>query len=286
MPKITYKKHNFHIDGIIADYQAQGYQLTIRQVYYQLVSKDLLENTEKNYKKIGDIIKNGRLAGLIDWNAIEDRSRGFNNISTWDTPADIIKSAADSYLRDLWEDQEYYLETWVEKQALESIIENTSKALDVQSFACKGYPSITALWEAVQYRYKAITKQGRTVIILYLGDHDPSGLNMDTTNRNHLITFSESPHIYFERIALTKEQIEEYDPPPNPAKITDPRAANYIAEHGPYSWELDALEPAVLDALITDAIKSYLDPKKYNEAFERQEAERESITALLESFEK
>jgi len=290
MPKIAYKTHNFHkkslelyvhIDEIISDYAAAGYTLTLRQLYYQLVSKDLLENNDKNYKKIGDIVKNGRLAGLIDWSVIEDRSRGFNNISQWDTPADIIKSAADSYHRDLWADQNYYLEIWVEKQALESIIERAATRLDVQSFACKGFPSITALWEAVHYRYETITEQGRKVVILYLGDHDPSGLNMDNTNLEHIKTFSDScPYIDFKRIALTREQIELYEPPPNPAKITDTRAAGYIAKYGPYSWELDALRPEILDGLITDEIKMYLDQKKYNAAIDQQETERKQIEGL------
>ena len=269
MPKIEYEAHRFqtkslilyeYINAIIDKYQAAGYQLTIRQLYYQLVSKNLIENNDKNYKRIGNILENGRLAGLIDWNAIEDRGRSLNYISSWESPADIIKDAADRYHRDLWEGQKNYLEIWVEKQALESVIERAASSFGVQSFACKGYPSITALWEAAEYRLLPAIRQGRKPIIIYLGDHDPSGVNINETILSRLELFTSywvyEPDIKLERIALTHEQIRQYNPPPNPAKETDTRAAGYIKNYGSQSWELDALPPEILDQLITDAIKS------------------------------
>jgi hypothetical protein len=127
-------------------------------------------------------------------------------------------------------------------------------------------------------------KEGRKCIIIYLGDHDPSGLNMPNDIQKKMSLFGATVDI--QRIALTMQQIKEYGPPPNTAKESDTRVAAYIAKHGSHVWELDALKPEVLDALITAAIKNNRDPKKYNQAIKKQETERESITALLPFIER
>ena len=125
--------------------------------------------------------------------------------------------------------------------------------------------------EAVYYRFLPKIRQGKKIVILYLGDFDPSGLNMDETTLEHIKTFAGSlyPFISFERIALTWDQIELYNPPPNPVKkkndgsYSDTRGEKYVALYGPSSWELDALRPEILDRLITDSIKVYLRPKTF-----------------------
>jgi hypothetical protein len=248
-----------HINAIISEYEEEGYTLTLRQVYYQLVSRDLIPNTENSYKNIGNLINNGRLSGLIDWNSREDRTRKHRILSHWNTPAEIVQGAANQYRRDLWEGQSRYVETWVEKDALIGIVEQAAFQLDCPCFSCRGYASQSAMWTAAM-RLIEQEELGRESIIIYLGDHDPSGLDMTRDIRERLTLFGATVNIH--RIALTMNQIEEYSPPPNPAKETDTRAAGYITEYGSHSWELDALKPEVLDALITAAIKSNLRPRK------------------------
>ena len=287
MPRIRYENINIQrkglilieqINAIIAEYEKAGYTLTLRQAYYQLVSRDLIPNTENSYKNIGNLINSGRLAGLIDWNSIEDRTRYSRARPHWETPAEIVRDAANAYHRDLWEGQSRYAETWVEKDALIGIVEQAARRLDCPCFSCRGYASSSALWNAAN-RFIEKAEQGKDCIIIYLGDHDPTGINIPNDIREKMALFGATVDV--QRIALNMDQIKEYSPPPNPAKESDPRYKGYEAKYGECSWELDALKPEVLDRLITAAIKSNLDPKKYNRAIKREETERKKITALL-----
>lgn len=284
MPKICYVEKKFaksslaiiaHANGIIEDYLAQGLTLTLRQLYYRFVAADLLPNRQKEYKRLGSIINDGRLAGLIDWNAIEDRGRNLISPSHWTSPEDIVEACAQSYKIDKWKGQDFRVEVWVEKEALIGVIENASRPLDVPCFACKGYTSASEMWRAAR-RFQRYESRSQTPVIIHLGDHDPSGIDMSRDIRDRLETFGIPMEV--DRIALNMNQVDEFDPPPNPAKLTDSRAAGYIAEFGDDSWELDALEPAVLHQLIQKTIKSYMNEKKYKEREARQERERVQLT--------
>jgi len=294
--KIKYEDRNFHnatlllfeqVNSIIKEYQTAGYTLTLRQVYYQLVTKNFIENTGNNYKNIGSHISDGRKAGLIDWEMIEDRTREFHKLPSWETPAQIIQSAASQYRRDLWEGQKNYCEVWTEKEALIAVIEKSAFSLDCPCFACRGYSSTSALWEAAN-RFIDKAKQGMECKLFYLGDHDPSGQDMTRDIGDRLSFYGATVKI--ERIALNMDQIRQYNPPPQPVKTNekgdyvDTRGKGYVSIYGKQSWELDALRPEILDALITDAIKNNLDQKKYNKALNRQKKERQKILKLMDSF--
>ena len=106
MPKIAYITKNFRsesikliekINQVIEEYENQGYSLTLRQVYYQMVARDIIPNNQRSYKNLGSLINDARLAGLIDWNAIEDRTRNLKGRSHWEKPGEVIDSAAYSY---------------------------------------------------------------------------------------------------------------------------------------------------------------------------------------------
>ena len=268
-----------HINSIIDEYKEAGHTLTLRQVYYQLVAGAIIENTERCYKNLGNLINNGRLAGLIDWDAVEDRTRRLRKEPTWDSPAEILEIAAQQYQRDLWETQDNYIETWVEKDALIAVVEKAASRLNCPCFSCRGYTSQTAMHDAA-LRFIKKVEQGKECILIYLGDHDPSGLDMTRDIQERLNRFGASVDV--RRIALNRDHIELYNPPVNPAKITDNRSKGYIDKHGKHSWELDALKPEVIDTLITGAIKINLDQKRFDEAKERQESERQALkTAIL-----
>ena len=276
MPKITYIERNFapaslelirRCNQVIEDYSQQGFSLTLRQLYYQMVSRNIIENTERSYKRLGALVSDARLAGLIDWSAIEDRGRNLQKNSHWETPAGVIKSARQSYKLDKWENQEFRPEVWVEKQALEGVVASVCQRLDVPYFACKGYNSQSEQW-AAGGRLHGYVREGKTPIIFHLGDHDPSGIDMTRDNRERLEMFMGGVDI--ERLALNMDQIEQYNPPPNPAKESDSRFANYIELYGDESWELDALEPQVLVGLIENAILSIRDESAYQEVVDRE----------------
>lgn len=143
-------------------------------------------------------------------------------------------------------------------------------------FSCRGYPSSTEIWNAAQ---RIIAKK-KFSVILHLGDHDPSGIDMTRDIEERLSLFGANVEI--KRIALNMEQVEEYNPPPNPAKVTDSRAKNYIKRYGDSSWELDALEPRMLDNLIKSHIEEHLDVDKFKMAMNKQEQERQQLLALCE----
>lgn len=255
---------------IIADYQAQGYQLTLRQLYYQFVSRDLLENTEKNYKKLGGIISDARLAGLIDWDAIEDRTRNLRGLSHWEDPAHIIESAHASFRIDKWENQPNRVEVWVEKDALIGVLERVCDEYDVSYFACRGYVSQSEMYAAAQ-RLAGYIDGGQDVHILHLGDHDPSGIDMTRDIIDRLEMFlRDTGSANINRLALNWEQVQLYQPPPNPAKATDARFDGYQQKFGDESWELDALEPSVISRLIEAQIVGLRDEQLWEEKREEE----------------
>jgi hypothetical protein len=271
-----------HADRIIADYQSQRLMLTLRQLYYRFVAAGLIPNDQKNYTRLGGIIGDARMAGLLDWDAIEDRGRNLMGRSHWDSPADVINSAAYGYHTNLWRYQQKYVEVWVEKQALESVIGRVANEYDCSYMACKGYMSMSEMYATAQ-RFKRKYTKGMDCHIIHLGDHDPSGIDMTRDIRDR-IRSDFGARVTVHRIALNMPQIEEYKPPPNPAKLDDPRAKNYIELHGHSSWELDALEPSVLHTMIGDAIKEHMDMQLFNDAKAEEEQQRKELILLSRNY--
>jgi hypothetical protein len=257
---------------ILTEYEEKGYQLTLRQLYYQFVARDLIKNDDRNYKRLGSAVSDGRMWGFIDWEHLVDRGRNFLTRTHWRDPAEIIAATAHSFSRDRWENSEYRFEVWVEKQALEDIVSRACTPLDVGYLACKGYMSQSEMWSAAQ-RIRAFEDTGQQVILLHLGDHDPSGIDMTRDIADRLRGFGCECDV--QRIALTMEQIEQYGPPPNPAKVTDSRFEDYLSRYGSESWELDALEPEVIVELIRSHVQERVD-ESYT-AVHREELEGRTL---------
>jgi len=135
--------------------------------------------------------------------------------------------------------------------------------------------SSSAAWAAGN-RFREAGERGKDCVLIHLGDHDPSGIDMTRDNHKRLELFS-GELIDIRRIALNMDQVLQYDPPPNPAKETDSRAPNYIREHGHESWELDALTPSVIGELITAEVNDLIDPDPWNAAREQQRFNRNEI---------
>lgn len=258
---------------VAEDFAAQGYQVTLRQLYYQLVRRNLVENTQKAYKRLGEIVTKGRLAGFIDWDTIVDHLRVPEMPPDWSDPSGLMRAAIANYRLPRWNDQPYQVEVWCEKAALSSVLEPVCRRHHVRFLACRGYASSTAVYEAAK-RFKNVGK----VRILYLGDHDPSGLDMtrDINERLLLLTEGRVP-FKVERLALNWEQVQQYRLPPNPAKLTDSRAKQYIQQYGRESWELDALEPAVLDRLVDSRIDQLRDRDLYWSQLQQEDHDRELL---------
>jgi hypothetical protein len=322
--KIPYKTFQFRestlaviaqAQAILAEYAQRGIVVTLRQLYYQFVARDLIRNKQSEYDRLGSIVNDARLAGLIDWDYLQDRTRNLNKLPHWDDPAGVIASAASSYHRNLWDGQLNYVEVWIEKDALIGVIEAICEEWDVPYFSCRGYTSQSEMWGASQ-RLLAHQRQGKFCHVIHLGDHDPSGKDMSRDIESRLTDFltyhlirdfmkgkalmpeGERREHQFElieqavspmlprvhRIALNMDQVRQYNPPPNPAKITDSRATAYIAEFGGESWELDALDPDVLVALVRDNILALLDRERWETERDRQESERALLNATSDNW--
>ncbi len=276
------------IDQILTKWEKMGYKLTLRQLYYQLVSRDVIANTLEQYNRIIRIVGRGRLAGFIDWAMIEDRVRIPKSNTHWASPNDILRAAASSYYRSRWVGQDNYVEVWCEKDAVSNIIEPVCRKWDVLFLANRGYSSQTAMYDAYE-RLTMESRCGKSVFVIYLGDHDPSGMDMthDITGRLGLF-LAEGEDIDFDevdRIALNKDQIDKYNPPENPAKVTDSRYKKYVIQYGPSSWELDALDPPVLSGIVEKAILQYVDQEKFNAVAEEEREHKEKLEELADSTE-
>jgi hypothetical protein len=269
---------------ICEDYRAQGYSLTLRQLYYRFVSTmPDFENTSRSYKNLGSAINDARLAGLMDWSHIEDRTRSVGGgYYPATTPGDSIARYASYYTEPLWKGQDYRPEVWVEKEALADVVRQAAGGYRVPTFACRGYVSQTAMYDAAK-RFERRRDQGLMPVVIHLGDHDPSGIDMTRDIRDRLEQMSWGD-VEVRRIALNMDQIRQYDPPPDPAKVTDSRALGYIATYGDSSWELDALEPRVLTALIESEIESVLDRDLFDSQVLLEEERRAQIVEIAERY--
>jgi hypothetical protein len=261
-------------DEIISEYRAQGYKMTVRQIYYQFVRRGWIPNAQNEYKKLGTTLKNARYSELLDWSDFEDRVRkvrGGEQYGHEDIPDHIFDQAefgslvSLSYFVDLWaKSQNFFPEIWVEKNAQISVVERIAKQWRIPFFSGVGYCGTTAIKEAAE-RLAARVNRNVRPIIFYLGDHDPSGIDMDRDLSDRLGELSRY-NIDVRRIALTTEQVEEFQPPANPDKVTDTRFYDYIAKYGHECWELDALEPSQLHDIINTAIKTEFDQDAWDTA--------------------
>lgn len=291
MPYIEYEDYNprgetktllARCQSILSDYKDDGLQLTVRQLFYQLVSRDVIANDQSQYNRLQRIVKRGRRAGYLDWEMIVDRGRSLRQRQRWGSPEEIIEASARSYHIDLWQDQRFRPEVWIEKDALVGVIESTCETLDVPYLSTRGYVSDSAAWRAAE-RFRDVMdgeKSARTEpaqsngveqipVVIHLSDHDPSGVDMTRDLREKFELFGLQFPI--ERVALTMDQIREYDPPPNYAKASDTRSDGYVEQYGTECWELDALDPSVIQSVVQSAVEDRITSR---ESFSTRKEER------------
>lgn len=336
---------------ICEEYDREGYTLTLRQLYYQLVARDVIPNHDKVYKKISSIKDDAVYGGLIDWDIFEDRGRVPFTPYFEDGVVEALEKTVEYYRLDRQRNQTDRVEVWTEKDAISSILKRITNVYGVTLVVNKGYTSSTAIYGAYR-RFLEYIENGAKIKILYFGDHDPSGLDMVRDIEERLlfmfcngeafswnfneridrwwnendykvydvcnfgdkyekvaglmrpdISDSESEKLYelfedgrkrmylkengiFEviQVGLTMEQIKEYNPPYNPAKITDPRAGAYIAEFGRVSWEVDALKPKVMEKIVRTAIEQNIDMLAYRSIKEQEQDEKAKIEAIIDEL--
>lgn len=297
----AYKHHNFrkesleligHANEIIETHAAVGLDMTLRQIHYKLTNRPDYANTTANYNKLGNLLSKARMAGLVSWTAMVDRERSFQRELYFEAPEHVFRNLDASYKRDKWQDQDWYPVVGVEKKALVGVISQMCYEAEVPFIAFKGYSSQSTTWRLGQ-RMAGALKKGQRPILFYLGDHDSSGLDMDRDLAERLSLFA-GTQIMVQRLSLTMSQIEEYAPPENPAKDTDSRFDQYrdmmIDRHG-YgeeddipSWELDALDPLIIQGLIRDAVARIRDEDRWAASMDKEVEDKLYIKELVDQL--
>ena len=259
-------------------------EMTLRQLHYQFVARDLHENTMRNYKKLGDILRNARMAGLVDWDLMQDRTRSTVGWSGgYRNAGQAAAYLQYRYSEDYWESQSVLVEIWLEKDALSDVISDPAAELNLDYFATKGYPSISEIKKSAD-KFKRAINRGKKVVILYFSDHDPEGLHMPEQVGEMLEEFGADVEI--RRLGLTMEQINQYKPPPSFAKTTSSRLQSYKDATGTNrAWELDALKPSVIQDLIRKEVEPMIDRDKWNAVKESEEYQKTLLVKLGERWE-
>jgi hypothetical protein len=260
------------MNDIVANYMDRGFVLTLRQLFYQLVARTIIENHQSDYKRVGSIVNDARLAGLMDWDGIEDRTRHLRKPPWWTSPSDVIAAAAKQYREDLWRDQTIRFEVWIEKDALLGVIESVCQKYRVPYFTCRGNNSQSEAYRA-NHRIRDQLSDGLTAIILCLSDHDSNGSDMTHDVRSRFAFFAGQP-VDVRRIALNMDRVERYAPSPSFAKESDSRFSNYVRQFGRDCVELDALDPDVIAGLIKAEIDEAIDAKAWDSALADEQRKR------------
>ena len=299
-----------HAIEIAEEYLALDLKLTLRQLYYQFVARGLEGNGQKVYKRLGAILTEARYSGEFPIRYLEDRGRsvGHGDWTTVDVDVDTALGHCKTYVDSFpewtvnvsrWWKQDALVSVWVEKEALSGVFEDTCNMLGVPLFAFKGYPSVSALYDWFQKVKRAVDKHSdegvrdwapAKIVVLYFGDFDPDGWEIPRSAERNLAKLQALEDtelkIKFVRCALNMDQINKYNPPPFPAKVSSARYEGYIEEHNTDSaWELDALEPSVLRSLIKENVAKFFKATTHleNQALvkERREELRERLHEVL-----
>jgi|SRR5262245_15997289 len=256
--------------------------MTIRHLFYRLVGLGVIEKTERAYKTLCGHLAKWRRDGEVAWDSFTDSTRWHIAPPMFDNPEDAWKRTCRSYRRDLWATQYWYIEVWVEKDAIAGLIEPVTREFGVPLFVCRGFASLSSMYSAA-LTFKEVQEQAKEVCIYHLADYDPSGhAAADAIERTFENDF-DCP-INFERIAILPEHIEQFDLATRPVK----ESTHTRSWTGAECVELDSMRPADLRGLIEAAITSRIEARAWNalrrtEKIEREAMERTDFSKLLKT---
>lgn len=293
-----------HAERILTEETEAGFTVTLRTLHYKFVGLDLYpedwarevedrdtgkrvwtKNNQLAYDKLGELVNDGRLIGVIDWAKMDDETRGATTVTSWDSPGEIVAAAANQYKINAWQGQPIMPEIWVEKDARIGVIGKVAKDLFCPAFSARGYPSQTSMYDNAE-RIRRHLKVHDEVRIYYSGDHDPSGLDIpeDIQNRLNIFLGPDAHRVTVERVALSMAQVKRYKLIDNFAKLSDGRAKKYIEKYGNKSWELDALDSQILYDIVRDQVVAIRDEDTYAKTLAKQKGERKIMQAMKDNW--
>jgi hypothetical protein len=245
--------------------------MTVRQVYYQATVRGLVEKTEAGYCKVQTDLVLLRRDGRLPYDWLADNTRWQRKPHTFSSVEHALRDTARLYRKALWDNASCYVEIWLEKDALAGVIFPITADYDVKLMVARGYASLSFLHSAAEY----IGALDVPTYIYHLGDYDPSGVDAGRKIESTLRELAPAAEIHFERIAVTEDQISEWDLPSRPTKSTDTRAKNF----GDISVELDAMQPNYLRLLVEGVILRHLPADEFRKLKVAEESERELLTS-------
>ena len=255
---------------------AEHHPMTVRQVYYQLVSRQVIENNRGQYQAVSDALVYARQEEIIPWEWIEDRLRRAREVTMWDDVADFANTVRHAYRRDVWATQPGLVEAWLEKDALSGIFEDVLGPYGVTLHVGRGFDG----WDSIHNAAMRYLDWEGPVTILYFGDFDPSGEDMARSLGERIGFFPTSPEII--KCALTQADVERYHLPPDYTKATDSRRAAFVAKYGDMAVELDALPIDVLRERLLHEVETRLDLDAWRAIRAQETEEQQRIAELLQ----
>lgn len=265
--------------------------ITLRQLYYRLVAKKIIDNTINNYKRLSRIIVKAREKRDVPINCLEDRSRrilgrgdsGYYTAEDYlKTKIEILRESWKTFSMPMWEDQIYWVLISLEKDALSRLVSRIANRYSIRTFPTRGYPSFSYVQRMASYIRNRLV--GKPCIVLYFGDFDPSGIDIERDLAERLERYG-AGDFYVKRIALTDGQIKKFNLPPIPVKRSDVRSRSFLKEHGDRAVELDALDPNILQEFVAKSIESYIDMDKWKKRLEKIDELKKWIKEKLEDME-
>ena len=271
MAKAEWQQTTIMVDAAIRILSAEQ-PMTIRQLFYRLVSSGLIQNDRNNYQRVSRLMTKARDDGRCDFDFIVDRSRPEYKPNVWDHPQEYAETIKRSYRKDYWATQANYVELWTEKDSIIGCIESVTSELGVTVRVGRGFLSTTKSHQIAQ-RFAQIDKP---ITVFYLGDHDPSGRDIESDVRKRVQHYGSGPFT-MKRLAIFASDIKKYNLPPLLVKESDSRTAKFLGRYSNNCVELDALPPDELRRRIREAVTSLLDAELWNRAVAVEKVECASI---------
>lgn len=258
-----------------------NHPMTVRQVFYQLVSMGIIDKTEGEYKNAVDrLLVRMRRQGELPFNWLSDNTRWMRKPRTYSSLNEMLDTSAAAYRRAVWDNQDAYVEIWLEKDALAGVLAEETRPWDVPLMVVRGFSSLTFLHSAAE----TIAEVGKPTYLYYFGDYDPSGIDISRKVERDLRQFAREinpkSEIHFERVGVTLEQVETYNLPTRPTKTSDSRSKKFVGR----SVEVDALPADVLRELARDCITQHIDERALEVLRAAEESERATLRRWVDSL--
>ena len=263
---------------LILDWARQHRPVTVRQIFYRLSTLEAVDKSERGYKAVGRLCTQMRLDGEIPFSYFADNTRWMRRPRTYNTIEEALELTARTYRKSLWQNQTAAAEIWLEKEALAGVIYPVTSLWDVPLMVVKGYPSVTFLHTAASQMKNDYFHHNRITKIFYLGDRDPSGLDIFRNITERIPEFAQNTPIVFSHVAVTLAQVRRWQLPSRPTKKSDSRAKDFEGE----SVELDAILPSDLRQLVTDCIEKVIDSAQLEQLRAIEKMEKESVPEILQ----